>query len=265
MNSIYMSQTKKSNDGPYSKIQIQHEYMPYGKVLIVDDMSTNLYVATDLLLPYGLEIDTAASGFETIEKVGNGAVYDVIFMDHMMPLMDGVETTRNLRAMEYSGTIIMLSSNTQLENEMMFKQHGFDDFVSKPIDLRHINNILNKYIRDKHFQKNTRHLTNSNNTTQLYRNSVPEYVERFRRDAKKALTVLSESIKNNDIMQLITTFHALKSQLAIIGENNLSKMAYGLEVAGLNNDWSFIYANFGQFTVILKILIEQLEPNPEVA
>ena len=147
----------------------------------------------------------------------------------------------------------------------MLKQYGFDDFISKPIDLLRINNILNKYIRDKYYLKSTRHQKDSKGAAQLYKCSVPEYIKRFRRDAKNALNILRESIKNNDLMLLITTFHALKAPLATIGENDLSKMAYGLEVAGLNNDWSFITANFGQFALMLEVLIEQLEYSPDVA
>jgi signal transduction histidine kinase len=70
------------------KLQIVREPMPYGKVLVIDDVETNLYVAQGFLSPYKLNIDLAISGFEAIELIKNGKTYDVIFMDHMMPKMD---------------------------------------------------------------------------------------------------------------------------------------------------------------------------------
>ncbi|MCL2444241.1 MAG: ATP-binding protein, partial [Treponema sp.] len=65
-----------------NRAHIVHEYMPYGSVLIVDDVESNLYVAKGMLLPYGLKIETAYSGFEAVEKIRNGNIYDIIFMDH---------------------------------------------------------------------------------------------------------------------------------------------------------------------------------------
>jgi len=78
-------------------MQIVREPMPYGSVLVVDDVETNLYVAVGLLSSYQLKIETAASGFAAIERIKDGKTFDVIFMDHMMPEMDGIEATERLR------------------------------------------------------------------------------------------------------------------------------------------------------------------------
>jgi CheY-like chemotaxis protein/anti-sigma regulatory factor (Ser/Thr protein kinase) len=129
--------------------QIVREPMPYGSVLIVDDVGTNLYVAKGLLAPYELTIDIAESGPETIEKIKAGKVYDIVFMDHMMPEMDGVETTKILREMGYSRPIVALTANAVMGQAEMFLSNGFDDFISKPIDIRELNAVLNKMIRDK--------------------------------------------------------------------------------------------------------------------
>jgi len=99
-----MSQIKKAP-------QVVREYMPYGKVLIVDDVETNLYVAKGLLSPYGLSIDTAGSGFEALEKINGGAKYDVIFMDHFMPKMDGIEAAKKIRELGYTQPIVALTAN----------------------------------------------------------------------------------------------------------------------------------------------------------
>ena len=120
----------------------------HGSVLIVDDMESNMYVAEMVLEPYGLHIEKAISGFESIEKIKNGSVYDIIFMDHMMPEMDGIETVIKLREFGYKGIIIALTANVIVGNNEMFMQNGFDGAISKPIDLIELDLILNKFIRN---------------------------------------------------------------------------------------------------------------------
>ncbi|MFP3089169.1 ATP-binding protein [Treponema sp. TIM-1] len=129
--------------------------MPYGKVLVVDDVVTNLDVAKGLMLPYGLTIDCVQSGQEAIKKIRNGPVkYDAIFMDHMMPEMDGIETTRIIRneiGTEYARTvpIIALTANALVGNEEMFMAAGFNAFMAKPIDIMRLDVILNQWVRNK--------------------------------------------------------------------------------------------------------------------
>ena len=123
--------------------------MPYGNVLIVDDVETNIYVTKGLLSPYGLKIDSALSGFEAIDKIKSGSIYDIIFMDHMMPKMDGIEATKILRELGYICPIVALTANALVGQAEMFLANGFDDFISKPIDVRQLNAVLNKLIRDK--------------------------------------------------------------------------------------------------------------------
>jgi signal transduction histidine kinase/DNA-binding NarL/FixJ family response regulator len=134
-------------------------HMPYGRILIVDDVPTNLDVAKGLMLPYGLSIDCASSGREAIERIrsicdgGAEKKYDLVFMDHMMPGMDGIESARIIRGIdaEYARTvpIIMLTANAISGNEDMFLSSGFNAFISKPIDIMKLDAALNKWIRDK--------------------------------------------------------------------------------------------------------------------
>jgi PAS domain S-box-containing protein len=132
------------------KPQITREYMPYGKVLIVDDMEPNLYVARGLLAPYGLSMQTAVSGYEAIDKIKNDSAFDIIFMDHYMPGMDGIETTKAIRDLGYTRPIVALTANALAGQADMFLSNGFDGFISKPIDIRQLNAVLNKLIRDKY-------------------------------------------------------------------------------------------------------------------
>jgi len=113
-------------------------------------MEPNLYVAKGLLGPYGLSIDTSTNGPETIEKIKSGQAFDIIFMDHFMPEMDGIETVKIIRGLGYKNPIIALTANALVGQAQIFLENGFDGFISKPIDTRHLNATLNKYIRDKY-------------------------------------------------------------------------------------------------------------------
>jgi CheY-like chemotaxis protein len=130
--------------------------MPYGRVLVVDDVPTNLDVLKGLLMPYRLKVDTALSGPEAVEAVRReDPRYDLIFMDHMMPGMDGMEAVRIIRkelAGDYAQKvpIIVLTANAVAGNREMFLENGFDDFISKPIDIKRLDMALNQWIRDKH-------------------------------------------------------------------------------------------------------------------
>jgi CheY-like chemotaxis protein len=123
--------------------------MPYGNVLLVDDTDANLYVAKRLLKLYKLQIDTAMSGRVALSKIKSGKAYDIVFMDHAMPDMDGIQAVRQLRDEGYKGKIVALTANAIVGQAEIFLQNGFDDFISKPIDIHRLDGVLNKYIRDK--------------------------------------------------------------------------------------------------------------------
>jgi len=131
------------------RVQISREPMPYGNVLIVDDVEANIYVAKGLMGPYHMQINSVNSGFDAIRAVNKGDVYDIIFMDHMMPGMDGMEATKHIREAGYTAPIVALTANAVSGQADVFLQNGFDDYLSKPIDIRQLNTILNKFVRDK--------------------------------------------------------------------------------------------------------------------
>ncbi|MDR0852190.1 MAG: response regulator [Clostridiales Family XIII bacterium] len=134
-------------------------YIPYAKVLVVDDVVTNLDVAQGIMKPYGMQIDCVTSGIAAIELIREAKVkYNAIFMDHMMPGMDGIEATRIIReeiGTEYAKNIpiIALTANAIVGNEDMFLQKGFQAFLSKPIDIMRMDLVINHWIRDKELEK----------------------------------------------------------------------------------------------------------------
>jgi CheY-like chemotaxis protein len=134
---------------------IKRARMPYGKVLVVDDVATNLEVMRGLLLPYGLQVETVLSGTEAIEHIRKGEPrFDIVFMDHMMPDVDGEEATRIIRneiGTDYARTvpIVALTANAMKETRDHLLQHGFTSFLSKPVDIYDLDKILNEFIRHK--------------------------------------------------------------------------------------------------------------------
>jgi CheY-like chemotaxis protein/anti-sigma regulatory factor (Ser/Thr protein kinase) len=129
--------------------EFEPEPMPYGSVLVVDDVDTNLYVAEAMLESFGLNIELCERGHEAIDKVKQGKVYDIIFMDHMMPEMDGIEATQILRDMGYTHPIVALTANALKGQAEMFMQNGFSGFMSKPLDIKLLNSHLVRFIKSK--------------------------------------------------------------------------------------------------------------------
>jgi len=125
---------------------------PDVKVLIVDDLRTNLIVTEGLLLPYEMQVDLCKSGAEALVAV-NSKQYDLVLMDHFMPVMDGIEATTRIRALGSNGDmyykklpIIAMTANTVTGMREMFLDNDFSDFISKPIDTITLDGILEKWI-----------------------------------------------------------------------------------------------------------------------
>jgi len=119
--------------------------IPDGRVLIVDDIPENLLVARGLLKPYGLVIDTAGSGHEAIELVKHND-YRLIFLDHMMPEMDGIETLKAIRTLGSQTPIIAMTAHTLKGMNEFYLEQGFEDFLSKPIRPQDLDDILMNWI-----------------------------------------------------------------------------------------------------------------------
>ena len=122
---------------------------PDCKVLVVDDNRINLTVAKGFLKPYGMEVDTALSGRIAIDMVQEKD-YDIVFMDHMMPELDGIDTTKMIRQLEgrkYKDLIIIaLTANAISDAKEMFLKNGLQDFLAKPIEKKELNRLLDKWL-----------------------------------------------------------------------------------------------------------------------
>jgi CheY-like chemotaxis protein/anti-sigma regulatory factor (Ser/Thr protein kinase) len=128
--------------------------LSYARVLVVDDMQTNLDVASGILRKYKMQVDVLTSGQEAIDRIqGEIPLYNLVFMDHMMPGMDGIETVDRIRALgtEYAKKIpiVALTANAIQGTEKMFFEHDFQAFVTKPIDIIEMDSVVRKWLYEK--------------------------------------------------------------------------------------------------------------------
>lgn len=116
-------------------------------LLVVDDNKLNLRVASKILIDCGFDVDIVQSGFECLEKIKMNNRYDLIFMDIMMPQMDGVETMQKLKAIEgFTTPIIALTADAMEGSREKYLAAGFDEYLSKPIIKEIINELVHRYV-----------------------------------------------------------------------------------------------------------------------
>jgi len=258
--------------------------IPSARLLVVDDISVNLKVAEGLLAPYQAVVDTCLSGMEAIELVKRQN-YDIVFMDHMMPEMDGIEVTAAIRALEepYFKTIpiVALTANAVSGMREMFLENGFNDFLAKPIDVSKLDEMLARWIPKE--KREGRNEEQGENTTEndltLYPKSVVpnipgvdtkqgialtggtvsgylQVMALFNKDVEERLVNLQTVPKKENLTAFITQVHALKSASASLGAVEISVEAARLEAAGKAGDLIFIRDNLPGFTNSLTNLLE---------
>ena len=223
-----LKQFRSAERAQLKRTQIRRDLMPYGSVLVVDDVETNIFVAKGLITPYNIKIDSANSGLETIAKIKSGKVYDIIFMDHMMPQMDGIECTKLLREKGYTGSIVALTANAVVGQAKMFMENGFDDFISKPIDIHQLNMVLNRLIRDKYPEEaaevaKSMILQEEPPEEVVEGYDLPHEIVRMVRDDllesyNHALPQIRAAIRDNDSQSAVHLVHTLKGLVGLLDE-----------------------------------------------
>jgi len=150
--------------------------IPGARLLVVDDIATNLRVVDGLLAPYRAAVDTCLSGAEAVELVKRNK-YDLVFMDHMMPDMDGIETTVIIRGLkgEYFRTIpiIALTANAVVGMREIFIKNGFNDFLAKPVDVSKLDDILDRWVSKEKKVINNEQLTKSDEKSTVSDEQLP--------------------------------------------------------------------------------------------
>jgi signal transduction histidine kinase/CheY-like chemotaxis protein len=128
------------------ELEFTPEPLPPGDILVVDDVDTNLYIAEAMLQSFGLDPDLCENAQQVLDKIKQGKVYDIIFLDYMMPGMNGVELAKLLRTMGYDHPIVALTANAVKGEAEMFMSNGFSGFMSKPIDIKILHSYLMRYL-----------------------------------------------------------------------------------------------------------------------
>lgn len=269
------------NDEEYSENLANDVYYNFtaetAHILIVDDNIVNLTVAEGLLEPLNMQIDTATSGSEAIEKISK-AKYDLILMDHMMPELDGVETTHIIRRFhkEYAEVpIIALTANAVSEAKRMFIAEGMNDFIAKPIEMRVLMGKIYQWLpKHKITKAKRKHITETEciipkvegidtdsaiellGSQQAYESILKEY---FRIIPQKS-ELIRQYLEKEDWKNYTIEVHALKSTSRQIGAIGLSIQAECLENAGNVFDLETIRSQTGTVLSEYQCLYERLKP-----
>lgn len=251
---------------------------PEARILIVDDNEVNLKVVLGLLQPLEMQMDTALSGKEAIRMIEE-VKYDLIFMDHMMPDLDGVETTHVIRRFhsEYSDVpIIALTANVIAGTKEMFLREGMNDCVTKPIEVKSIVSKLRRWLPNEkqvHVSAareeppkrkgrlaieglDTEYALKLLGTEELYRSVLKDY---HRLIGKKSAAI-QEAFEKKDWKTYTIEVHALKSASRQIGAVVLAEGAAALEKAGREEDLQFLGANTGPVLQLYRSYEDILGP-----
>ncbi|MBQ8970178.1 MAG: response regulator, partial [Lachnospiraceae bacterium] len=226
---------------------------PSARILLVDDTEMNLKVAIGLLEPLGMTIETAENGKRAVEKVSENS-YDLVLMDHMMPVMDGIEATSAIRKMggDYEKLpIIALTANATTEAQKLFEENGLNDFVAKPIKMKEICKCLAKWLPSEKISKQEAApegpvvpeketdlpsiegidsgagIENSG-SEQLWRSLLSDFYKLIDRKSTTVEKYLADGMLRDYTIEV----HALKNTARMVGALRLSDDFYRLEQLG---------------------------------
>ena len=252
---------------------------PDCRALVVDDVAFNLAVAKGLLAAWQLDICTCQSGREALDLLQTQD-FDLVFMDHMMPEMDGIETTRQLRGLGdklKKIPVIALTADAMGEMRELFLKNGFDDFLSKPIKIERLQEIMRKWVPEGKKRPLTapareqddaqpqsliaiagldsgRGIANIGGSESAYIEALSIYCL----DVDAHLPILAAPPSPEKIAAFITKVHGLKSASANVGAKTIAETAAILEEAGRRGDMDTICARLAGFRAEISELTEKI-------
>lgn len=258
--------------------------MPFVSVLVVDDNELNLQIAGGLMEPYGMQIDFAVSGLAAVAAVQKQD-YDLVFMDHMMPEMDGVEALKTIRALpdeKYKRMpIIALTANATREAQQLYRNEGFDGFLAKPIDIHKMHDILRKWLKTAN---DTRADGQQRDAVPVSEN-IPQWLLRYKteevdfRDGLMrigSISVYTQILKTfyrtvqdktagladlikSDMRRFIIEAHGLKGACSAISAAGLSALAEKMEQQGNEKNLAKIRTTLPVFTIRVSRAVKEIE------
>ena len=259
---------------------------PEAKVLAVDDNLVNLKVIEGLMKCFSIKVDTASSGRDAIEAASKQQ-YDVIFMDHMMPEMDGVEAMLRIRKLnEYyeSAPIVALTANAVNGVRNMFVEAGFSEYLSKPVDLDHLAKCLLTFLPVDKVQAEEEMpigtepadgesvevafdnsllpeintalgICNCGNSVEKYR----EQLEIFLNNGKVQIEQMRKYIVSEAIGSLKIEFKSLKNMASTLGAKAVADAAAELEKAATAGDSYTVHHRFGYLMIKYQRLLDSID------
>ena len=280
---VFQEEEDLAAKGPY----VPQFVAPDADILIVDDNPMNLTVIKGLLKPTKVFVTTAESGRECLEKLETDS-FNVVFLDHMMPGMDGIETLQKIREKHPDLPVYALTANATAGGEQFYKSKGFQGYLTKPIDTVAVEHAIMRHLPEEIMKKPSQEDAVKQDTqlqaelswlnevegisvTDGIKNSggVSPYVfslNLFLDTIEDNAGVLENALKDGDLKLFTIKVHALKSSARIIGALGLSAFCQKLENAGNAGDEKYIqdhsaklFADYREYKEKLKRLKEQEE------
>ncbi len=273
--SIILKGEKKYNNLNREDMNRNMFIAPDVKILIVDDNIINLKVESGLMKNYRFKIDTALSGKEALEKL-ESKDYDMVFMDHMMPEMDGVDTLHRIRdkaGIYYANIpVIALTANAVAGAREMLLSEGFQDFLAKPVELASMHRILEKYLPDAKkiydFEDDESHVqadvTGQKTVREgktaacddidekqgiVYCGSLEDFEDILKihyEDYEENRDKIQQFYDTRDWKNYVILVHGLKSSMKSVGIMKLSDMCLELELSGKENRIEYILTHHAE-------------------
>ena len=253
---------------------MEMKWLEEKQVLVVDDNTTNLKIAKKLLEPYHLDVDIATSGMEALEKVKEKE-YQLIFMDHMMPEMDGIETTAEIRKSEpeycKEVPVVALTANAVYGAREELLSAGFDDYVAKPIGIKQLEEVLVKYLgvtnqerKEEEKEETIIHLEGIDAEQAMQKlhldsETYEGILKTYFHDLIQVKKRIAEEWESGEIKRFIIDVHSVKSSSAGVGAMDLSEQAKQLEDAGKEDNVAYIKEHLQAFLKNCEQILGRLE------
>ncbi len=283
---INIASVLNESDDPFSeRLNVQEDLSHFiassAHVLVTDDNETNLKVAVGLMAIFQIRVDTCSSGFEAIEKVREQR-YDIVFLDHMMPEMDGIETAMHIRKLadeladDYYRTLplVALTANAVSGARSMFLENGCDDFLPKPISVPNLAALLDRWIPEEKKQRIERQempdlpddlciggldtragIVQTGGSLRGYWEILRKYLA----EGNRLKSGIEQSLMENDIDRFTYFVHTLKSSSGSIGAKKIFDKAKFLEKAGSIKDVTTIEKHVDSFLESLGTLLANIK------
>lgn len=257
-----------------------------GRILVVDDNTTNRQVATGILTKLGLSVETVSGGAAAIQVL-ELINFDIVFMDVLMPDMDGYEATKRIRdplskVINHNIPIIAMTANAMTGDRKKCLDAGMDDYISKPIMLKNLTQVLAKWLHGEQNSKHTQNPdetdTHSDGTPKKYCNELfnrvtclermlndedvaRDVIKIFLEDTPRNLFLIKQSINSNDLQSLVRHCHTMRGASSYVGGHTLVAIAQNIENNAKGGKIDFVKAQIDDLEKEFLLLKAELAKN----